>query len=143
MTVAHRRSPLSDFNCPCYFCGRGEDSAEHVFGECTVVRAARAKMGAILGCKLGDDFATTLLSFPPVDNKAVSVGIVCFNWAVWTERTEFLSVLGHRPTGSYLVNRIMLRAQSRVPADRNRCTGRGEDTVANFARHPPADATIA
>ena len=38
----------------CFFCGAGEDSAEHVYGECAVVREARLRWAAVLGCELGD-----------------------------------------------------------------------------------------
>ena len=129
MDVTDRPSLLTDSPSPCYFCGAGEDSAEHVYGECVVVRSAWAGLAKMLGCKLTDDFAVTLLSFPRLDNPAVAVAIVCFNWAVWTERTDFLSALGRVPAASYVVNRILLRAQRRVPADKQRCTARGELTV--------------
>ena len=47
----------------CYFCGAGEDSAEHVYGECAVVREARRRWAVVLGCKLGDAWEVTLLAF--------------------------------------------------------------------------------
>lgn len=143
MEVERRWSVLTDSHYPCYFCGAGEDSAEHVFGDCAVVRTARDRMGAMLGCSLGHDFAVTLLAFPKLANPAVAIAIVCFNWAVWTERTAYLVALGYVPEPGAEVNRIMLQAQRRVPADKQNCSGRREASVADFARNPPLEATVA
>ena len=94
-------------------------------------------------CATGITCSDRAEPFPVQLNKAVSVGIVCFNWAVWTERTSFLLALGYLPGVQYLVNRILLRAQARIPADKQNCAGPAEGLVAEFARHPPADASVA
>ena len=143
MEVTPRPNGLWESDFPCYFCGHGEDSTEHVYGECLVVRAARKRVARMLGCVLTDDMAVTLLAFPVVKNPAVAVGIICFNWAVWAERSEYLPTLGHTPSFESTVNRIHLRAQRRVPADKQNCGGRQEQSVADFARSPPLDAAVA
>ena len=143
MDVKARPSPLAASDFPCYFCGVGDDSTLHVYGECWVVRAARKRVAAMLGCTLTDDMAVTMLSFPRVSNPAVAVTIVCFNWAVWAERSEYLPLLGRVSEFEATINRIHLRAQRRVPADKQNCSDRREQSVADFARSPPLDATVA
>jgi hypothetical protein len=64
MHVTERPSPLTDSPFPCYFCGTGEDSVEHVYGECRVVRAARRLTAKTLGCALGWRTAWTSPSSP-------------------------------------------------------------------------------
>ena len=63
----------------CYYCGKGPDSAGHVYEDCEVVKEAREQWGLKLGCKLRDGWDVTLLAFAPVDNPAVAPGIVNFN----------------------------------------------------------------
>jgi ribonuclease HI len=142
MHPERRGGPGSDSPFPCYFCGEGEDSTPHVYGLCEVVRAARARVGAQVGCSLGDTMDVTLLAFPVVDNPAVAQAIVCFNWAVWTERSQYLPTLGYTPSAAHVVGRICQRASRRIPADKH--TGRrgGEQAVAAFARAPPVDASV-
>jgi len=82
MEPTPRRNDLCDSDFPCYFCGLGEDSTRHVFGECSVIRPARDKIGKMLGCKLGHAMTVTLLAFKKVDNPAVALAIACFNWVV-------------------------------------------------------------
>jgi ribonuclease HI len=142
MEVAARPTPGVPSQHPCYYCGIGEDSAEHVYGQCMVVRAARDEMAIMLGVKLSHDFSVTLLAFPPVENKAVAVSIVCFNWAVWVERTEYVITLGHVPLPKAAVARIIQRARTRVPADKHSGSRKGERDVADYARSPPLDAVV-
>ena len=122
---------------PCYFCGEGEDSTKHVFGECKVVRKARRGVARLVGCNLDDSMRTTLLAFPVVDNPAVALAIVCFNWAVWTERTQFLQKIGYTPSPDTVANRICARARRRIPVGDGSKRARGEAEVAAFARQPP------
>jgi hypothetical protein len=114
MNPTHRPNSHTTSPFPCYFCGKGEDSADHVFGRCEVVREARTRVAASLGCVLVHDMRTTLLAFPTPNNPAMAVAIVCFNWAVWTERSQYLPTLGETPTRSHMVRRICggLRARS-------------------------------
>ena len=76
----------------CCFCGDGPDSAEHVYGDCRVVRAARRDWGNKLGCNWANrnSMDSAMLTFRPVANKAYASGIVCFNWAVRSQRSEYL-----------------------------------------------------
>jgi ribonuclease HI len=138
-----RPSPLTDSDYHCYFCGAGEDSTTHVYADCPVVRAARNRMGRMFGCNLGHDMSTTLLAFPVVHNKAVALAITCFNWAVWTERTQYLPTLHHTPSQAHMVNRICNRAKLRVPVDKQSVGQRAEAEVAALARSPPRWAHIA
>ena len=89
----------------CYFCGDGPDSAEHVYGDCRVVRTARRDWGNKLGCNWTNTMDSAMLTFRPVTNKAYASGIVCFNWAVWSERSEYLPTLGWVPKMASEVNR--------------------------------------
>jgi ribonuclease HI len=126
---------------PCYFCGDGDDSTRHVYGECAVVRKARSKMAKLVGCVLDNTMRTTLLAFPVVNNPAVALGIVCFNWAVWTERTHYLTKLGYVPSRTHVVSRILARARLRIPVEARSNVVKGEAAVEAFARQPPMDAT--
>ena len=138
-----RPSPLSDSPFPCYFCGIGEDSTTHVYGPCTVVRKARAEMGRMMGCTLRDDMSVTLLAFAKSTNPAVALAIVCFNWAVWTERMAYLPTLSNTPSATHVADRIVQRARNRVPADRLKAGPKAEATVAALARNPPTNASVA
>ena len=143
MDPVPRPNMLTDSPFPCYFCGEGEDSTAHVYDGCRVVRTARERMGRMMGCNLGHDMKTTLLAFPVVANKAVALAITCFNWAVWTERSQYLPTLNHRPSATHVVTRICNRAQLRVPLDRQSVGHKAEAEVATMARSPPAWAHIA
>jgi ribonuclease HI len=143
MEVPSRPSLLTEYDYPCYFCGGGQDSTEHVFGECEVICTARAALGTLIGCKLANTMEVTLLSFPVLDNPAVAAAIVCFNWAVWTERTEYVVALGTVPDRGHIVGRILLRTKQRLPIDKQSCSDKAEARVTAFARDPPKDATVA
>jgi ribonuclease HI len=138
-----RPSPLTSSPFPCFFCGAGEDCAPHVFGPCVVVRAARDQLGALVGSRLGHEWSTTLLAFPPVSNKAVAVSIACFNWAVWTERSQYLPTLSHVPAAAAVVSRILSRTKLRLPVDKQPTGSKGEAAVAVLARTTPPDSFIA
>ena len=92
---------------------------------------------------MGDGMATTLLAFPVLANPAVAITIVCFNWAVWTERTEYMVALDALPTSSHIVRRVLARANRKLPVDREGCSRQAEGRVAEFARAPPTDITVA
>ena len=126
----------------CFFCGGGEDSVEHVYGECPVVADARARWGDTLGCKLSDAWEVTLLAFPALDNPAVGPGIVTFNWAVWAERSDYLPTLPFLPRRSATVSRILQRAASRMPVERGGAGKRAEKVVEELARNPPTAAEV-
>ena len=111
-----------------------------MYTKCKVVREARLKWGKMIGCKLSDDWATTLLTFPPVDNPAVAPGILGFNWAVWSERSEYLPTLGFVPEEGISVRRLLLRAGARMPVEKENRGARAEKRVAEFARNPPDNA---
>ena len=87
--------------------------------------------------------ACTLLTFPVITNPAVALAIVCFNWAVFTERTQYLPTQGETPSATHVANCICDRARLRVPVDRQRTGQRAEAAVAALARNPPTTATIA
>jgi ribonuclease HI len=141
MAVADRSTPGTDSPYPCYYCGVGEDSVEHVYGECPVVRTARLRLGEEVGCTFGHGLEVTMLAFPVLDNKAVAASIVCFNWAVWSERTDHILAMDSLPDSSSSVNRILQLARGKLPVTG---TGvpKGEEEVAALATHPPGDATI-
>ena len=94
-----RPSPTASSPFPCVFCGEGVDAAAHVYGRCPVVREAHVSFMGSLGCHPHRDMNHALLAFPADGNPAASVAIVCFNWAVWTERSQFLPTLGHTVGG--------------------------------------------
>ena len=126
----------------CYFCGDGPDSAEHVYGECRVVRKARNKWGNKIGCLWTDTMDSAMLTFRPMVNKAYAIGIVCFNWAVWSERSEYLPTLGWTPKMDSEVTRILLRAGCRMPVEGGTSGGKAAAAVEKFARNPPASAMV-
>ena len=126
----------------CFFCGQGPDSTEHVYGDCLVVRAARKGWGELIGCSWVDTMASATLTFRPVENKAHATGIVCFNWAVWCERSEFLPTLGWVPKIDSEVDRIISRAASRMPVEGGKIGGKAAAEVEAFARNPPASALV-
>jgi ribonuclease HI len=126
----------------CYFCGDGPDSAEHVYGECRVVRTARKSWGEKLGCNWTNTMDSAMMTFRPVANKAYASGIVCFNWAVWSERSEYLPTLGWVPKMDSEVNRIILRAGCRMPVEGGTSGGKAAAAVEKFARNPPASALV-
>ena len=55
MVVAQRPPGCSPPSFPCYLCGTGADSAEHVFTECLVSQQARSTLNARVGTKMGND----------------------------------------------------------------------------------------
>ena len=122
---------------PCYFCGKGEDSTAHVYGRCSVVREARNGLARALGCKIPSNMRSTMLAIPVHSNPAVAMAIVCFNWAVWTERSQYLPTLGCTPSRQHVVRRIVMRAQLRMPVGKKPPGKRQEGAVAAFARDPP------
>jgi ribonuclease HI len=73
----------------------------------------------------------------------VCVAIACFNWAVWTERTQYLPTLSEVPSPDTVTARILDRAKLRLPVDRQRTGTRGEADVAALGRHPPTDSIVA
>ena len=143
MEPAARPGPLSSSNFPCRFCERGEDSTPHVFGPCTVVRRARGDFATRVGCPVRHGLNYTLLAFPKDPNPAVALSIACFNWAVWTERTQYLPTLAYTPSPEHLARRICDRALRRIPVDRQGTGERAEEAVAALARAPPDSAVIA
>jgi ribonuclease HI len=100
-------------------------------------------MSAMMGCNLSSGMDVTCLAFPPVDNAAVALAIVCFNWAVWTERSQYLPTLARLPSRAHVVSRICDRAKLRIPVDKQRKGSRAEKAVATLARCPPEGAHIA
>jgi ribonuclease HI len=124
----------------CYYCGDGPDSADHVYTKCAVVREARKQWGTKLGCNLKDDWAEILLAFPAVDNPVVAPGIVGFNYAVWSERSEYLPTLGYIPERASSVRRLLLQAGARLPVEKGNRGAKAEKKVADFARNPPGKA---
>jgi ribonuclease HI len=149
MTIAARTRRLDDGmeekvgeGDACFFCGNGPDSTEHVYGDCLVVRAARRGWGEVLGCNWRDTMESATLTFRPVENKAHAGGIVCFNWAVWCERSEYLPTLGRVPTFDSEVDRIIARAASKMSVERGKCGGKAAAAVEAFARNPPASALV-
>jgi ribonuclease HI len=136
-----RPSPLTASLFPCYFCGRGEDSVEHVYGECQVVRAARGRLAEMVGVQLADGLDVTMIAFPRLESPAAALGIVCFNWSVWAERTEYHKAMGYVPDPGRAANRIFHRSQLKIPADKQKLNGQ-EKAVADFAWDPPKTATI-
>ena len=98
---------------------------------------------ASLGCHPHHDMNHALLAFPADGNPAASVAIVCFNWAVWTERSQFLPTLGHTPSRSLIARRISSRARLRVPLGGKVPGKQGEEAVASFARAVPDGPAVA
>ena len=123
----------------CYYCGAGPDSADHVYTECEVVREAHKQWGTKLGCRFKNDWTEILLAFPPVDNPVVAPGIVGFNYAVWSERSEYLPTLGYVPEKGSSVRRMLLQAGARLPVEKENRGAKAEKKVADFARNPPGE----
>ena len=71
------------------------------------------------------------------------MAVVCFNWAVWAERSQYLPTLGMAPTRSHVVARICNRAALRVPVGKRLPGKYKEGAVVDFARAVPEGPSVA
>jgi ribonuclease HI len=77
---------------PCFLCGYGEDSAQHLYWECFVVRRSLSQLFDALGLPTTLDLPghptfrqTTTLEIPGLDTKIA--GIICLlNFSTWNQR---------------------------------------------------------
>ena len=133
----HRLRNASILNTPsplkCVFCGAAEDSLRHVYGECEVVKTARASYGSHIGCDLGAGLRDALMLFPAT-SPTKTLGSCAFNFAVWHLRTHYLVSLPSPPSVPSIVKRLIGLAVRRTPTSKHNLK---ETTVALLAETPP------
>ena len=79
----------------CYFCGGGEDSAEHTYQQCQIVKDAYEKSG--IGC--GGEYGLQAFLIPSLGDWEKVRMRIAYNYAVWRYRTDVLMMLSTRPSG--------------------------------------------
>ena len=126
----------------CYLCGAGEDSVRHVYGECAVVRRARAQVAEAADCELGDTLEHATLVTPPPSRTLPSLLTVVFNWTVWHLRTAFFRTLSTPPLYSQAAQKICNWTLSHLPVSKKGGT-KAESEVIELACSPPSSAIVA
>jgi ribonuclease HI/exonuclease III len=134
MAVTDRSKEGGGSTIPCWVCGSGEDSMQHVFGDCTVVNNAKDSFADKVGCALGKGMAAAVLAFPPDKAQLATLATVSFNHAVWHTRTHFLCTLSSTLEPSQAIARLVSTALHGMPVDRNK--GR-EMVIRELAWAPP------
>ena len=125
----------------CYICGDGDDSAAHVYGDCLVVKAARALASTRAGCKLQDSMAHVLLAFPPTSTPLATILTVTFNWAVWDLRGSFFASLGVTADATSAAARISEFTLAHLQPDVKSSPAIAR-RIEQLAREPPPNVAV-
>lgn len=140
MQVPQRASPLSSLPFPCYLCGRGHDSAKHVYTRCSVVKAAWVAVVALTRFGRHHALSTTLLAYTPTTSPLPTLLVVLFNHSVWKVRTHFARTLTTLPPPAHFIERMVDGTLSTLPL----CTSgpRDDPYIISLATSPPKSAII-
>ena len=145
MTVPHRSSHRTPSPFPCYLCGEGTDSIEHLYGgACEVVNQALKRFSLatevdVTSTPTTSSLTLALLAFPPTSNPTATLLITSFNWAVWFQRTTYFSTLAHTPPLPTSINRIFEFAFDRRTIIRPKSISTTSH-IADIITTPPPDA---
>ena len=125
----------------CFFCGKHEDSALHVYTCCPVVLEARARLNARMGTRMGNTWTEVLLAFPVLDSPLTAWLTACFNYRVWNLRGSHFATLGSPPSFARAVNKLVEVTWLHFQPE-NKPAPRSERTIVNLATTPPKDAVV-
>jgi ribonuclease HI len=139
MTVEKRSDDHSGY--PCYFCGEGPDSLQHLLQECTVVKIASRTFLDTLKVQKDYTISNVLLLFETND-VIESIALMNFNCAIWIQR-EFYKTQDGLPEQAAAIQRLIYYATNSMPL----VGGKGEASAAICPTHqlaidPPANATV-
>jgi ribonuclease HI len=137
MQVAARPAPGVSSPFPCFACGKGVDSAAHLYTKCRVVRGARLEVSKRTGAQLGDSMDRVLLAFPPTDNPLLPALTLAFNYQVWGFRSFCRSLARPLPPAS-ATRRLTEMTLAGMPGGDRRDPA-GEEAI-RLALDPPAHA---
>ena len=141
MTVRPRPTPGVSSPFPCYLCGKGEDSAVHVYTQCRVTVRARADYSARVGCKLPDTLQHVLLAFNPTTKHPLTThATMHFNYAIWHFRTHFCCTLARPPPFARAARRLCDQALAGLPTEAAN-DPEGDKALA-LALSPPKEALV-
>ena len=130
-----KRNGGLDFPNVCYFCGKGEDGAHHVYKHCAVVKeAARQCLGEV-----ASTIRWLLLADSNMQLKQAREAIL-FLYSIWRVRQDYLRTKGEQVSPSEILARVTTRLASALEGkERKRAiSGRMEA----FLDNPPTEAAI-
>jgi ribonuclease HI len=141
MAVVARPTPGVSSPYPCYMCGKGSDSAAHVYTQCRVVVKARAEFSTKVGCALPSTLQHVLLAYNPVSKcPLITQATITFNYAVWHFRTHFCCTLARPPPFNRGARRLCNLALSAMPTELAN-DPEGERALA-LALNPPKNVIV-
>jgi ribonuclease HI/exonuclease III len=105
----------------CYFCGRTStlhllDSVEHIYGECPVIKQARARFLGAFDLTLPFDVAHSLLAYTGPDpsvkhlRRKLFSAVILFNSTVWSVRWRIFAPAPHHPPLQKSINMVYSQA---------------------------------